>query len=293
MANAFEKKDTTKTKKKSGKQLRVPPLPIPTIAKILSIVDAVKNGAKINGVVDAAKADKAMQIKIGSACLLGVITDYAGSSRIFTVKVCFGEDILQYTVSTTGNRDIDYLIASGAEGEAARGYDTTYISRLKALVETGSLVPCLSYIQQVREKSFDISGAFFRKEFSSFKKLFGADKLTELEELMEKEPTFRFNYQDCEDALKYINYLQDIIANTDGKYAPDFVKLAQDKLTEINTLKTFTAEKKSASTKAKKSASKVEINQEIIADNNADEVKVDKDEEEELQQELDAIFKTA
>lgn len=249
MANAIEKTSSKKSVKASGKQLRLAPLPENTLAKILSIVDAVKNGANVAGIVDSKLADKAMEVKIGAACILGVIKEYNGKSRSFTVKASIGGECTQYTVSTTGNKLVQYLVEDGNEGEAATGYDITYIKRLKTLAETGALIPCLSYIGQIRKQSFDILGAFFKKEFGTFKKLFGADKLNELETLYEAEPQFEFSYQDCEDALKYREYLQDIIANKDGNYSPEYVKKAQDKLAEISGLKTEaekTADKKSA-----------------------------------------------
>ena len=248
MAHAIEKTSEKKSAKVSGKQLRLPPLADNTLAKVLSIVDAVKSGANVAGIVDSKTADKAMQLKIGAACILGTIVDYNGKSRSFTVKASIGGEVIQYTVSTTGNKLVKYLVDTGCEGEAATGYDTTYIKRLKVLVETGSLIPCLSYIGEIRKQSFDVLGAFFKKEFSSFKKLFGANKLAELEQLMDAQPQFEFSYQDCEDTLKYCDYLQEIIANKEGTYSPEYVKKAQDKLTEINgaKLKIEKQEKKSA-----------------------------------------------
>lgn len=237
MANAIEKTTDKKSTKVSGKQLRLPPLAENTLAKILSIVDAVKNGASVAGIVDVTKADKAMQLKIGAACILGTVVDYNGKSRSFTVKASVGGEVIQYTVSTTGNKLVKYLVDAGNEGEAATGYDATYIKRLKVLVETGALIPCLSYIGQIRKQSFDVLGAFFKKEFGAFKKLFGDNKLAELERLIDVEAQFEFSYQDCEDALKYRDYLQEIITNDGGKYAPEYVKKAQDKLAEINGAK--------------------------------------------------------
>ena len=105
------------------------------------------------------------------------------------------------------------------------------------LTETGALIPCLSYIGEIRKQSFDVLGAFFEKEFKTFDKLFGANKRDELKKLIEVEPQFEFGYQDCEDALKYRDYLQEIITNDGGKYAPEYVKKAQDKLAEINGAK--------------------------------------------------------
>lgn len=247
MANAIEKMPDKKSAKLSGKQLRLAPLADNTLTKILSIVDAVKNGTAKEGIVDAAKADKAMGLQIGAACILGAIVDYNGKSRSFTVKATVGGEVIQYTVSTTGNKLVKYLVDGGAEGEAATGYDSTYIKRLKVLTETGALIPCLSYIGQIRKQSFDVLGAFFKKEFGAFKKLFGANKLAELEKFIDAEPQFEFSYQDCEDALKYRDYLQEIITNEDGKYAPEFVAKAQDRLTEINAVNVEkTADKKSA-----------------------------------------------
>lgn len=233
MANAIEK-NTEKKTAKSGKQLRLAPLADNTLMKIYKIVDAVKNGANVAGIIDSAKADKAMQLKIGAACILGVIVDYNGKSRSFTVKALIGGEIVQYTVSTTGNKLVKYLVDAGEEGESATGYDTTYIKRLKVLTETGALIPCLSYIGQIRKQSFDVLGAFFKKEFGTFRKLFGKDKLPELEKLTDAEPQFEFSYQDCEDAIKYRDYLQEIITNAEGTYPPEYVKKAQDRLTEIN-----------------------------------------------------------
>lgn len=235
MSNAIEK--TVVKAKVSGKQIRVAPLTNDMLTKILKVVDAVKNGANVPGIVDSKTADKAMELKIGAACILGAITDYNGKSRSFTVKATFGGEVIQYTVSTTGNKLVKYLVDGGAEGEAATGYDTTYIKRLKVLTETGSLIPCLSYIGQIRKQSFDVLGAFFKKEFETFKKLFGANKLAELEKLIDADPQFEFSYQDCEDALKYRDYLLEIIANADGKYAPEFVAKAKDRLAEINGAK--------------------------------------------------------
>lgn len=237
MANAIEKTAEKKSAKVSGKQLRVPPLADNTLAKILSIVDSVKNGANVAGIVDSKTADKAMQLKIGAACILGTIVDYNGKSRSFTVKASIGGEVIQYTVSTTGNKLVKYLVDSGNDGEAATGYDTTYIKRLKVLVETGALIPCLSYIGEIRKQSFDVLGAFFQKEFATFKKLFGANKFAELEQIVDSVAQFIFSYQDCEDSLKYRDYLKEIIANVDGNYPPEYVKKAQDKLNEINGAK--------------------------------------------------------
>lgn len=237
MANAIignEKTTGKKAAKVSGKQLRLAPLEDSKLTKILSIVDTVKRGANVAGVVDSKTADKAMQVKIGAACILGIVTDYNGKSRSFTVKASIGGEIISYTVSTTGNKLVKYLVDGGSDGEAATGYDTTYIKRLKVLVETGALVPCLSYIGQIRKQSFDVLGAFFKKEFNAFKKLFGNDKLSQLEKLIDMEPQFEFSYQDCEDALKYCDYLKEIITNDGGKYPPEFVTKAQDRLIEIN-----------------------------------------------------------
>lgn len=234
MANAIEKSE--KKIKVSGKQLRLAPLPDNTLTKIYKIVDAVKNGANVAGIIDSAKADKAMQLKIGAACILGVIVDYNGKSRSFTVKASIGGEVVKYTVSTTGNKTVKYLVDDGADGEAATGYDTTYIKRLKVLVETGALIPCLSYFGQIRKQSFDVLGSFFKKEFPAFKKDFGKDKLSELEKLIEVEPQFEFSYQNCEDALRFREYLQEIIANSDGTYAPEFIEKAKSRLAEINGL---------------------------------------------------------
>lgn len=237
MANAIEKTTDKKLAKVSGKQLRLAPLADNTLSKILAIVDTVKNGANVAGIVDSVKADKAMEIKIGAACILGVIVDYNGKSRSFTVKASIGGEVIQYTVSTTGNKTVKYLVDSGKEGETATGYDATYIKRLKVLVETGALIPCLSYIGQIRKQSFDVLGAFFKKEFGTFKKLFGANKLAELDQLVDTDPQFEFSYQDCEDAIKYRDYLQEIIINDGGKYAPEFVSKAKARLTAINGAK--------------------------------------------------------
>lgn len=236
MSNAIITTNTNEksAKKVSGKQLRLAPLAENKLTKILSIVDAVQSGAKLAGVVDSAKADKAMGVKIGEACLLGVITDYNGKSRAFTVKASIGGEVVAYTVSTTGNKPVKYLVDEGNDGESALGYDPTYIKRLKVLTETGSLIPCFSYFGQIRKASFDILGAFFQKEFATFSKLFGKDKLTALEQLVDAEATFEFSYQDCEDSCKYREYLQEIVANEGGKYPPEFVDKAKAKLTEIN-----------------------------------------------------------
>lgn len=236
MANAIKENNTEKKTAKSGKQLRLAPLADNTLTKIYKIVDAVKNGANVAGIIDSAKADKAMQLKIGAACILGIIVDYNGKSRSFTVKALIEGEVVQYTVSTTGNKLVKYLVEAGNEGEAATGYDSTYIKRVKVLVETGSLIPCLSYIGEIRKQSFDVLGAFFKKEFVAFGKLFGKDKLSELEKLMDAEPQFEFSYQDCEDALKYRDYLQEIIDNSEGVYPPEYVKKAQDRLAEINSV---------------------------------------------------------
>lgn len=234
MANAIEKTTDKKSTKVSGKQLRLAPLADNTLSKILAIVDTVKNGLNVEGIVAAKTADKAMQIEINSACILGVIVGYNGKSRTFTVKASIGGEVIQYTVSTTGNKPVKYLVDAGNEGEGATGYDATYIKRLKVLVETGALIPCLSYIGEIRKQSFDVLGAFFKKEFGTFKKLFGANKLVELEKLIDTEPQFEFHYQDCEDAIKYRDYLQEIITNDGGKYAPEFVAKAKARLADIN-----------------------------------------------------------
>lgn len=234
MSNAIITTNEKSAKKMSGKQLRLPPIEEKRLAKILSIVDAVQTAAKVEGVIDSKTANAAMQVKIGEACLLGAVVDYNGKSRAFTIKASVGGEIISYTVSTVGNKPVKYLVDDGNEGEAATGYDTTYIKRLKVLVETGALIPCLSYIGQIRKQSFDVLGAFFKKEFGDFRKLFGKDKLTELEKLIDTESQFEFSYQDCEDALKYRDYLQEIVTNDGGKYAPEFADKAKSKLAEIN-----------------------------------------------------------